>query len=174
LSTTSTTSTIVLKEEYYSAMPSFAHGGFDEISSEATLYRGMLSKPPTESPSMQSQSRQVNMTTPVSKSPETTNSQISSPISPSPMPRMKAGTVNTRSAMQSNPSRSGSANSALPTYPYAILKDAKTRPADCDVMCLENYLSEEEFRHVFKMNRTEFSALPAWKKNAMKRPVQLI
>lgn len=37
----------------------------------------------------------------------------------------------------------------------------------------QSYLCDSEFEEVFKMSREDYSALPAWKKNALKKSVGL-
>merc|ERR1711988_2049399 len=57
------------------------------------------------------------------------------------------------------------------TYPYDVLKSSP--PEECDLMKLEEYLTDDEFRKVFNMPREEFFLLQTWKQLEAKRKVGL-
>ena len=46
-------------------------------------------------------------------------------------------------------------------------------PEGVDPARLETYLSDEEFKKVFKMDKEQFSKLPAWKQTKNKKEVGL-
>ncbi|KAL8467765.1 hypothetical protein ACS0TY_031125 [Phlomoides rotata] len=62
----------------------------------------------------------------------------------------------------------------LTVYPYERLKTTSTDPvADIDVTKRETYLSSEEFKAKFGMNKDTFYRLPKWKQNKLKMSLQL-
>jgi len=56
------------------------------------------------------------------------------------------------------------------TYPY---EELKKRPAGLETQHLEMYLSDEEFKTVFKMDKQAFVKLPVWKQQNLKRGAKL-
>ncbi|ELP92641.1 trichoplein keratin filament-binding protein, putative [Entamoeba invadens IP1] len=54
-------------------------------------------------------------------------------------------------------------------FDYGKLLKPDELPNWVDRSCLENYLNEEEFKAVFKMERSEFNMLPRWRKDAERR-----
>ncbi|XP_060076901.1 actin-binding LIM protein 1-like isoform X2 [Ylistrum balloti] len=61
-----------------------------------------------------------------------------------------------------------------PTYPYEKLKISNfDLPKDTDRNMLEIHLVQEDFEELFKMNKEEFSRLAEWKRNDLKRKVDL-
>ncbi|ESN97912.1 hypothetical protein HELRODRAFT_193140 [Helobdella robusta] len=62
----------------------------------------------------------------------------------------------------------------IKTYPYEVLKvTSLNRPAHLDDENLEQYLEEETFEWLLGMDRAEFYHLPAWKRNDMKKRIEL-
>jgi len=59
------------------------------------------------------------------------------------------------------------------TYPYEVLKDRSRRPACVDPTMKEQYLCDDEFQALFKMDREAFNKLVEWKKKALKTPLLL-
>jgi hypothetical protein len=59
------------------------------------------------------------------------------------------------------------------TYPYEILKGIGPFPTNVVTSMRENYLSDEEFHRVFRMDRQQYSASPQWKKVLLKKEVHL-
>jgi len=59
------------------------------------------------------------------------------------------------------------------TYPYEVLKDRSRRPACVDPTMKEQYLCDDEFQALFKMDREAFNKLAEWKKKALKTPLLL-
>ena len=57
--------------------------------------------------------------------------------------------------------------------PYLTLKDAQDLPSGVDPAKKELSLSDEEFDSIFGMDKTAFSSLPTWKRNAKKKEVGL-
>ncbi|KAF7489192.1 Supervillin [Sarcoptes scabiei] len=57
-------------------------------------------------------------------------------------------------------------------YSYEYLK-RRPLPEGINVLCLESYLSDEEFESVFQMNREEFYSLPTWKQKIIKQEKEL-
>jgi len=57
-------------------------------------------------------------------------------------------------------------------YSYEDLV-AKKFPPGIDTTKLETYLMDDEFEQVFGMDRTEFSKLPLWKQQKLKREKSL-
>lgn len=57
--------------------------------------------------------------------------------------------------------------------PYSALKDAKDLPPGVDPTKKEMMLSDEEFVSIFGMEKSSFSSLPTWKRNAKKKEVGL-
>ncbi len=57
-------------------------------------------------------------------------------------------------------------------FTYAQLTGASL-PEAIDVTQKEQYLVEDEFKTRFNMSRAEFNALPAWKKNGLKKKAGL-
>jgi hypothetical protein len=55
--------------------------------------------------------------------------------------------------------------------------DVGTVPPACTTtcfdVCLQKYLSDEEFKSVLKMTRDEFNKLPKWKQNDTKKKAEL-
>lgn len=61
-----------------------------------------------------------------------------------------------------------------PTYPYEKLKISNFElPKDTDRNMLEIHLAQDDFEDLFKMNKEEFSRLAEWKRNDLKRKVDL-
>lgn len=58
-------------------------------------------------------------------------------------------------------------------YPYAELQGVASRPVDVDPTCKERYLSDEEFQEKFKIGHEEFSKLPKWKQQNLKKTLEL-
>ena len=58
-------------------------------------------------------------------------------------------------------------------YSYADLKSPGPFPDGIDVTKREEYLSPSEFDAVFKMSKAEFAALPKWKRDGLKRKLDL-
>jgi len=58
-------------------------------------------------------------------------------------------------------------------YPYAELQGVANRPPDVDPTCKEHYLSDEEFHEKFKMSYEEFTKLPKWKQQNLKKSLDL-
>mmetsp|Transcript_115355 Transcript_115355/g.229963 ORF Transcript_115355/g.229963 Transcript_115355/m.229963 type:complete len:356 (-) Transcript_115355:142-1209(-) len=54
-------------------------------------------------------------------------------------------------------------------YVYEQLKGVASRPSDVDPACKEQYLTEEEFSTVFEMELADFSKLPKWKQQNIKK-----
>uniref|UniRef100_A0A914DHI3 HP domain-containing protein n=1 Tax=Acrobeloides nanus TaxID=290746 RepID=A0A914DHI3_9BILA len=50
---------------------------------------------------------------------------------------------------------------------------ARNLPKGCDLKSLEQYLNDEDFRKVFKMERKEFYKLPRWKQISLKKEMNL-
>ncbi|XP_037070957.1 villin-1-like [Pollicipes pollicipes] len=63
----------------------------------------------------------------------------------------------------------------LPTYPLAALnvREPDRLPADVDPAVKERHLAPEEFQQVFGMTPEAFGALPAWKRQQLKKQVGL-
>lgn len=53
-------------------------------------------------------------------------------------------------------------------YPAKVLK-AKLLPADVDATKKEDYLSDDEFKEVFKTSKQDFAASPTWKRKQLKK-----
>lgn len=61
-----------------------------------------------------------------------------------------------------------------PIYPYEKLKISNFElPKDTDRNMLEIHLVQEDFEELFKMNKEDFSRLAEWKRNDLKRKVDL-
>ncbi|XP_033756853.1 actin-binding LIM protein 1-like isoform X1 [Pecten maximus] len=61
-----------------------------------------------------------------------------------------------------------------PTYPYEKLKISNFElPKDTDRNMLEIHLVQEDFEDLFNMNKEDFSRLAEWKRNDLKRKVDL-
>ncbi|EDQ85244.1 uncharacterized protein MONBRDRAFT_34323 [Monosiga brevicollis MX1] len=58
-------------------------------------------------------------------------------------------------------------------YPYEQLKSNDGLPDTVDKTKKEQYLSDDDFQTIFKMSRSEFSALAKWKQNNKKKEVGL-
>lgn len=60
-------------------------------------------------------------------------------------------------------------------YPLVVLqeKNPEKLPADVDPVQKELSLHDAEFTRAFKMERAAFEALPAWKRNQLKKDVGL-
>jgi len=58
------------------------------------------------------------------------------------------------------------------TLPYSVLTK-RPLPSDVDSNNLEAYLSPEEFKQVFKMDRESFKGLQVWKKKELKKNAKL-
>lgn len=58
------------------------------------------------------------------------------------------------------------------TYSYEDLV-AKKYPKGLDETALEIYLSDDEFKELFKMTKSEFDKLPQWQKHNMKKKLKL-
>jgi len=56
---------------------------------------------------------------------------------------------------------------------YSLQELTKNPPKDIDPKCLESYLSDEEFKKVFGIDRPTFNALPGWKQAQRKKAVKL-
>lgn len=65
------------------------------------------------------------------------------------------------------------ADPAEKKYDYDMLKSGSPRPADVDPTCKERYLLEEEFRALFGMEYKNFSKMPKWKQQNLKKAKQL-
>jgi len=65
------------------------------------------------------------------------------------------------------------ANPEETNYPYAELQGVANRPSDVDPTCKERYLSDEEFHEKFKMSHEEFTKLPKWKQQNLKKNLEL-
>eukprot|EP01113_Clastostelium_recurvatum_P025348 TRINITY_DN3049_c0_g1_i6.p1 TRINITY_DN3049_c0_g1~~TRINITY_DN3049_c0_g1_i6.p1 ORF type:complete len:1531 (-),score=371.56 TRINITY_DN3049_c0_g1_i6:86-4678(-) len=63
-------------------------------------------------------------------------------------------------------------NEYFRTYSYDDLKN-KRFPKGLNVKQLESYLADEEFLEVFKMNKEEFEKCSAWKKEMLKKQLEL-
>ena len=90
--------------------------------------------------------------------------------------RQQADTEAAAALVAAQASGSAQAQYAEPgstTYPYAILKDKNSRPAEVDPSKKEMYLSDAEFTDLFKLTKTEFKKLPEWRQKALKTPMQL-
>merc|ERR1712204_89136 len=57
--------------------------------------------------------------------------------------------------------------------PYAKLKVKEFGGVEVVKKKLEMYLSNAEFREIFKMSRSEFNGKPAWKQRALKKTASL-
>jgi len=58
--------------------------------------------------------------------------------------------------------------------PYSLkVLQSKFIPSDVDTNVKEDYLSEEEFKTVFKVSREDFAKFPAWKKKQAKKDANL-
>eukprot|EP01114_Cavostelium_apophysatum_P013759 TRINITY_DN3404_c0_g1_i4.p1 TRINITY_DN3404_c0_g1~~TRINITY_DN3404_c0_g1_i4.p1 ORF type:complete len:568 (+),score=159.99 TRINITY_DN3404_c0_g1_i4:3-1706(+) len=80
----------------------------------------------------------------------------------SPVPNKLAGQAPNRPA------------AAKRTYSYEVLRDQESRPADLDLDNLEKYLSEEEFRQLFKVTVADFEQLPPFRKWDQKQKLGLV
>ncbi|KAL7717598.1 Villin [Entamoeba marina] len=58
-------------------------------------------------------------------------------------------------------------------FDYSKLLRQKDLPAWVDRSCLEEYLRDDDFKGVFKMERSEFNLLPRWRKDAERRKAKL-
>ncbi|EDR21929.1 villin, putative [Entamoeba dispar SAW760] len=58
-------------------------------------------------------------------------------------------------------------------FGYAQLLNSDKLPDWVDRSCLEEYLKDDEFKGVFRMERSEFNMLPRWKKDAERRKAKL-
>lgn len=60
-----------------------------------------------------------------------------------------------------------------PTYPLERLLSGSEWPEGIDHTQREKYLSDEDFVKTFGLTKSEFDALPAWKKNSLKKEKKL-
>ncbi|XP_074642089.1 uncharacterized protein LOC141899598 isoform X3 [Tubulanus polymorphus] len=58
-------------------------------------------------------------------------------------------------------------------YSYEDIKVTKELPKDVDRNCLEKYLTKEDFEKIFNMNREEFYRMAEWRRNDLKKRVEL-
>jgi len=58
-------------------------------------------------------------------------------------------------------------------YTYDALKDAKNLPSDVNAFNKEEYLADDVFLKMFKMDKATFAKLPVWKKKRLKQKVGL-
>jgi len=58
-------------------------------------------------------------------------------------------------------------------YAYADLMNNDSLPETVDKTMKEQYLADDEFQQVFKMERGAFNALPKWKQNTLKKKAKL-
>lgn len=58
-------------------------------------------------------------------------------------------------------------------YPYDVLKGIGPFPTNVITSMRENYLSDDDFRLLFRMDRQQFASLPQWKKVLLKKQVSL-
>jgi len=58
------------------------------------------------------------------------------------------------------------------TYTFKELTQ-KPAPKYIDVTKLESYLSIDEFKEIFKMNKEDYEKLPVWKQESLKKDVEL-
>jgi len=75
------------------------------------------------------------------------------------------------------PVLSSSAHKIIPkqkVHSYEILKDPLTRPKACDTNNLEQYLSDEEFDHLFQVSREDFSKMPKFQQTNLKTRLGLM
>ena len=56
-----------------------------------------------------------------------------------------------------------------PSVSYDLLKSAESRPKEVDPKRKEQYLSDEEFKRLFGVDKAEFNALPLWKRAEHKK-----
>jgi len=89
------------------------------------------------------------------------------------IPQIPVSQLKTISSVQSSLQQTSTSSNKGVKYSYEILKNTNLRPKDVDISCLEKYLSTEEFLQVFKMTNTQFSELPVWKKNSIKKTLHL-
>jgi len=83
----------------------------------------------------------------------------------------KSDTKVSSSGSVSSPS-SGSTPGAK-FYTYDALKDSKNLPSDVDSFNKEEYLADDVFLKMFKMDKATFAKLPVWKKKRLKQKVGL-
>merc|ERR1712129_422761 len=57
--------------------------------------------------------------------------------------------------------------------PYEQLKLKQFGGVEVEVKKLQNYLSNAEFKAIFKMTRSDFDTKPAWKQRALKKAASL-
>jgi len=53
------------------------------------------------------------------------------------------------------------------------LAELRAKPAECDPAKLETYLSDTAFKAAFKLEKAQFSKLPAWKQEEFKKKLGL-
>jgi len=58
----------------------------------------------------------------------------------------------------------------LPNYNYEILKN---KPEECERSILEMYLSNDDFEKIFKMTKEEWIPIPDFRKEFLRKQVQL-
>jgi len=58
-------------------------------------------------------------------------------------------------------------------YTLSQLQSKESLPSSVDRTCLENYLSDDEFRTVFNMDKYAFGKLPLWKQAPLKKKAGL-
>jgi gelsolin len=71
--------------------------------------------------------------------------------------------------------QSSSMENPKQTYSYEQLKmsSGSSFPSEIDISKREMYLSDEEFKELFNMNKVEFSKLPEWRKKRLKQDLNL-
>jgi len=52
---------------------------------------------------------------------------------------------------------------------FKTIEELRKRPADLDQSNLENYLSDADFKKIFKMTKQEWEKAPKWKKESLKK-----
>jgi hypothetical protein len=52
-------------------------------------------------------------------------------------------------------------------------EELQTKPKGVDVLNMEKYLTDADFQKVFGQSRAQFDALPAWKKESLKKSKKL-
>jgi len=68
---------------------------------------------------------------------------------------------------------SGSVSGSQDAGPVYTLDELRKRPKDCDQSKLEMYLSDVDFKKTFSMTKAEFEKVQPWKKNELKKKLQL-
>jgi len=78
--------------------------------------------------------------------------------------------LNAGSGKTSAPAASNTAASLAKTYTLAELR---TKPKDLDDKKLETYMTDTLFKATFKIDKSTFYKLPAWKQEELKKKVGL-